>query len=186
MYEWLDRLTAVWQRLSQLWALALSAWRSAVNWYGAAGYRDLPTQLYTLLAGLSLREQVIVGGILMAVCAFGVIRWRLRRRAFRNPVLARSALLRDIELLLTQLRGRAVRPARVTHHALGRRCRRSRPAFDAEAWDRLWAQWKQADREVRTLLDTLRRTPAAVVRTEQLKHLSTLRDTIHRDIQHLR
>ena len=128
------------------------------------------------------REQLIAAGALVAVILILVLRGLWVGRVYRDPVLARAALLADVSLLMTQLRGRARRPANVTYRSLKRRIARSRGAFDVPNADRLTAQWKQADREVSALLTTLRHRKKHVVRVEQYRHLSTLRDTLHAQV----
>lgn len=183
MNEWLEWLTGVLQDVQALWSHLMGLWVAVRAWYYTVISADIPAILLAWLSHTTLRERLLgaavaSGLVVLAVC----ISW-YTNRTYRIPHLARQHLLREIDLLVTQLRGRAYRPARITQRGLQHRLKRSRRALEPQLWDRLWAQWKQADREVQTLLTAARRQPGQVVRTAQLTHISTLRATIHSEVQ---
>jgi len=179
--DWQSYLTQLVAWLLQIWGVLITLWQALLDGDVTAQipFQVLLRDAQTRIMQAALREQLSAAAVLAAVVLVQVVRWQWANRVYRDPVLARAALLADVSLLMTQLRGRARRPARVTYTSLKRRFARSRRAFDATSADRLTAQWKQADREVSALLTTLRRTKTHVVRIEQYRHLSTLRDTLH-------
>ena len=175
MYDWDSYLQALIAWVRQLWQWLVLQGAPLGSW-------DLLTihnAIYARVMNASPHELTIAGGVVAAIVVFGIVMRWWASRVYRDPVLARAALLADVSLLMTQLRGRARRPATKTYRTLKRRITRSRHVFDAATTERLWAQWKQADRDVTILLTTLRRTNRHVVRVEQYQHLSTLRDTLH-------
>jgi hypothetical protein len=180
--DWQSTLTRVVAWLTQAWLWLLTMWNTAQQWVMEQSLQSIYLLLSQRILNASPREQalaltaLVVGIIILAL----VRHWQ--HRIYRDPALAQQALLADVSLLMTQLRGRARRPANATYRTLTRRIRRCRPAFDGDSWDRLWAQWKQADREVGQLLSTMRRSRSHVVRVEQYRHLSTLRDTLHAQV----
>ena len=180
--DWQSTLTRLIAWLSQVWQWLLMFWKVAQQWVAELSLQSIRASLSQRILTASPREQALVLTALVLGALIIVLLRRWQNRIYRDPVLAQQALLAHVSLLMKQLRGRARRPAKATYRSLIRRMRRSRPAFDGDSWDRLWAQWKQADREVRQLLTTLRRSRAHVVRVEQYRHLSTLRDTLHTQV----
>ncbi len=175
MVDWDSYLQAVLVWVRQLWEWLVLQSATIRSW-------DLLTihnAVYARIMNAAVHEQTIAGGVVATiVVVLVVLRW-WAGRVYRDPALAQAALLAEVSLLMTQLRGRARRPATKTYRTLKRRIKRSRRIFDIATADRLWAQWKQADRDVTILLTTLRRSKRHVVRVEQYQHLSTLRDTLH-------
>ena len=175
MFDWDSYLQALIAWARQLWEWLVLQSATIRSW-------DLITihnAIYARVMDATPQEQTIAGGVVATiVVVLVVLRW-WAGRVYRDPALAQAALLAEVSLLMTQLRGRARRPATKTYRTLKRRIKRSRRIFDIATADRLWAQWKQADRDVTILLTTLRRSKRHVVRVEQYQHLSTLRDTLH-------
>ena len=182
--DWQSYLMQLVAWFMQTWAMLSTLWLAAVRGDATVGMlvQSLLRDVQIRVLQATQREQLSAAVILIAVALVPLVRWQWASRVYRDPVMARAALLADVSLLMTQLRGRARRPARVTYASLKRRIARSRQAFDASSAERLIAQWKQADREVSALLTTLRRTKTHVVRIEQYRHLSTLRDTLHAQV----
>jgi hypothetical protein len=171
MEDFLGWLTALLDQLPDLWALAGARVRALQTLDIAAVLVDL--------AGMA-DERLRLGAVLTggAIVVLWLVRLWVRRRHDRDPVWVQTTLHKAVQLLMTQLRGRATRPARVTQRTITRQLKRSRRAFTTERWDRLWAQWKQADREVDALVSLLRRDRSSRVRHEQYQHLETLRATL--------
>lgn len=168
--------------LTQTWQWLTTIWQTAERWDVMAFIQAIRATVSERILQASIREQALVlTAAVICVLALMLIR-RWQRRIYRQPLLAQQAILADVALLMTQLRGRARRPAKATYRALTRRIKQSRSAFDGASWERLWAQWKQADREVGQLLNAMRRSRTHVVRIEQYQHLSTLRDTVHAQV----
>ena len=175
MFDWNSYLQAVIAWVRQLWEwLVLQG--AAIRSLDLLTIHDA---LYARVTNATPQEQTIAGGVGATIVVVAVVMGWWAGRVYRDPALAQAALLAEVSLLMTQLRGRARRPATKTYRTLKRRIARSRRVFDDTTAERLWAQWKQADREVTTLLTTLRRSKRHVVRVEQYQHLSTLRDTLH-------
>jgi len=158
-------------------------WQTAMQWDGMQSITTLRATLSDRMLHATPREQALVLTLLVIVVLALVLIRHWQRRIYRHPDLAQQAILADVALLMTQLRGRARRPAKATFRTLKRRIQQSRSAFDRASWDRLWAQWRQAEREVGQLLTAMRRSRAHVVRVEQYTHLSTLRDTLHAQVR---
>ena len=175
MFDWDSYLQALIAWARQLWEWLVLQGAAIRSW-------DLITihnAIYARFMNATPYEQTIAGGVVASIVVFGIVMRWWAGRVYRDPALAQAALLAEVSLLMTQLRGRARRPATKTYRTLKRRITRSRHIFDDATAERLWAQWKQADRDVTTLLTTLRRSRRHVVRVEQYQHLSTLRDTLH-------